>query len=235
MSQLIFDIETIGESWEDLDETTQKSLLRRVQRATSEEEREILTKEIQEGLGLSPLTGEIVAIGILDSEKDKGAVYYQTPGQPDKDLEEEGIRYRQMNELQMLHEFWRIADSYDEFVSFNGRGFDVPYLMLRSAINKIKPTKDLMSNRYLGSQKYNAKHIDLYDQLSFYGSTRGPGALHMYCRALGITSPKGNGIDGSEVGKYFKDGKYEEIARYNAADLFATRDLYKIWEKYLKI
>ena len=74
MSQLIFDIETIGESWDDLDETTQKSLLRRTDRATSNDEREKLTKEVQESLGLSPLTGEIVAIGILDSEKDKGAV-----------------------------------------------------------------------------------------------------------------------------------------------------------------
>jgi hypothetical protein len=57
----------------------------------------------------------------------------------------------------------------------------------------------------------------------------------MYCRAFGIGSPKDNGIDGSEVGKYFKDGKYMEIAKYNAADLFATRDLYKTWEKYLKL
>jgi uncharacterized protein YprB with RNaseH-like and TPR domain len=234
MSRLIFDIETAGENWEDLDNTTQNCLIKRLERSSPENNTDQIVEEIKNSLGLSPLTGEIIVIGILDSEKEKGAVYYQAPDMDLKDFEEDGIKFRQMSEVQMLNEFWRIADSYDEFISFNGRGFDVPYLMVRSALKGIKPSKDLMSNRYLNSQKYNAKHIDLYDQLSFYGSSRGPGGLHMYCRAFNISSPKNDGIDGSEVGKYYKDEKYEEIARYNASDIVATNKLYKIWDKFLR-
>jgi hypothetical protein len=45
MSTLIFDIETIGEPWEGLDEVTQSVLLRWVERvAKSEEEAELLPK-----------------------------------------------------------------------------------------------------------------------------------------------------------------------------------------------
>jgi len=70
----------------------------------------------------------------------------------------------------MLENFWNGAKSYQEFISFNGRGFDVPFLMIRSAIHKIIPSKDLMHGRYLYQQLSNAKHIDLFDQLTFYWS-----------------------------------------------------------------
>lgn len=134
----------------------------------------------------------------------------------------------------MLEHFWDVAKEYDEFISFNGRGFDVPFLMLRSAIHGLRPTKDLMSNRYLNSQKYDAKHIDLYDQLSFYGATRGKGSLHLYCHAFGIKSPKSDGISGDDVAGLFSARRFLDIARYNVGDLLATKALYERWEKYLK-
>ena len=75
MSKLILDIETIGEDFDSLDKTTQEVLTRWIKKdAGNKEEYKTLLADLKSGLGFSPLTGEIVAIGILDYEKDKGVV-----------------------------------------------------------------------------------------------------------------------------------------------------------------
>jgi len=235
MPKLIFDIETIGENYDELDETTQDVLTRWIKReAGNDEEYKVALKDIKESLGFSPLTGEIVAIGVLDGEKNKGAVYYQSPGTKENDSEEDGIKFRPLSEKEMLEHFWEGAKKYDEFISFNGRGFDVPFLMIRSAVHGVRPTKNLMGYRYVESQKYGDRHIDLYDQLSFYGASRRKGSLHLYCRAFGIKSPKADGVSGDDVAGLFKEGRFLDIARYNVGDLVATKALYERWDKYLR-
>lgn len=235
MSKLIFDIETIGEDFDRLDETTREVLTRWIKKESGgEEEYQSALEDLKSGLGFSPLTGEIVAIGVLDYEKNQGAVYYQTSGETIAEREEENFKFKPVGEKEMLEKFWEGAMHYDEFISFNGRGFDVPFLMVRSAIYGLRPSKDLMSNRYLNLQKYSAKHIDLLDQLSFYGAVRRRGNLHLWTRAFGIRSPKEEGVTGDQVGELFRQKKFLAIARYNAGDLRATRDLYQCWEKYLK-
>lgn len=230
MSTLIFDIETVGEDFDTLDPATQESLTRFISREPLSE-RERLLGEVKNSLGLSPLTGRIVAIGVLDDEKGKGAVYFDTKKGVVSESEENGMKLKPMTEKEMLEHFWRGVAEYETFVSFNGRGFDVPFLMVRSAVHGIRPTKDLMSNRYLGSQDYDARHIDLMDQLSFYGAVRRRGSLHMWCRALGIASPKISGITGADIKRIYDEGRFLDIARYNAGDLAATRALYHHWRK----
>ena len=240
MSALIFDIETVGENFDELDETTKENLTHWIKRtSTSDDEFKLSLEDIKNGMGLSPLTGEIVAIGVLDYAKDEGAVYFQAPGKNPpaggEEFKDGGIKFEQMGEKEMLEKFWKLAEKYDEFVSFNGRGFDVPFMMARSAVHRVRPSKDLMSNRYLSSQKYGALHIDLLDQLSFYGSVRKKGSLHLWSRAMGIKSPKAEGVTGDDVAKLFKEKKFMEIAKYNVGDIRATRELYKIWNEFFKI
>lgn len=233
---LIFDIETIGENYDELDEITQEVLTRWIRKESqNEEEYRAALDDLKNGLGFSPLTGEIVVIGVFDSEKNKGAIYYQAPKQKNKDFEEDNVVYRQCSEKEMLEKFWEGAKQYKEFVSFNGRAFDVPFIIARSAVHKIKQTKDLMYNRYLSSQKSNAMHIDLQDQLTFYGAMRKKGGLHLWCRAFGIRSPKSEGVTGDDVGKLFKQKEYLKIAKYNSGDLYATNDLYNYWKEYIRI
>ncbi|NQU83336.1 MAG: ribonuclease H-like domain-containing protein, partial [Parcubacteria group bacterium] len=136
---------------------------------------------------------------------------------------------------EMLKKFWELAEKYDQFVSFNGRGFDVPYLVIRSMKHKVKPSKDLMSNRYLSSQRYGAKHIDLLDQLSFYGAVWKKPSLHLCCRTLGIESPKTQGVCGDDVAKLFKEKKFLDIARYNVRDIVSTDEVYEYWRDYLNL
>lgn len=234
MAKLIFDIETVGESFEEMDVTTQAVLTRWIRKESdSDAEYDLALADLKSGLGFSPLTGQIVAIGTLDAESGRGGVYFQS-GQDTIEFEEHGLHFRPLGEAEMLRKFWEIAERYDEFVSFNGRGFDVPFLEIRSAVHKIRPSKDLMSNRYLGSQRAGAKHVDLLDQLSFYGAVRRKGNLHLWCRAFGIKSPKGEGVSGDDVAELFQEKRYREIARYNAGDLQATRELYDYWDKYIR-
>jgi len=235
MPKLIFDIETIGDDFDQLDKSTQDVLTRWIKKdSESEEEYERSLEELKGGMGFSPLTGQIVAIGVLDYEKNHGVVYFQAPGENFKDFTEGNMTFKPMGEKEMLENFWKGAEKYNEFITFNGRGFDAPFLMVRSAVHKIKPTKDLMSNRYLSSQRFGATHIDLFDQLTFYGATRRKGGLHLWCRAFGITSPKAQGVTGDDVAQLFKEKKYKEIARYNTGDLTATKELYDYWKDYIK-
>ncbi|OHA48975.1 MAG: hypothetical protein A2Z62_01375 [Candidatus Terrybacteria bacterium RIFCSPLOWO2_02_42_20] len=236
MPKLIFDIETIGENFDELDIATQEVLTKWIKKdSESEEEYVKALEELKSGLGFSPLTGQIVAIGVLDYDKNQGVVYFQAPGENLKEFQEENITFKPCSEKEMLENFWKGAEKYNEFITFNGRSFDAPFLAVRSAVHKIKTSKDLMSNRYLSSQRFGATHIDLFDQLTFYGATRRKGGLHLWCRAFGIISPKAQGVTGDDVAQLFKEKKYKEIARYNVGDLMATKELYDYWKNYIKL
>ena len=235
MKKLVFDIETIGEDFDNLDETTRDVLTRWIKKeSNSDDEYKKALMDVKNRLGFSPLTGEIVAIGVYDINGNRGAVYFQTPDDSISEFEENGIKFKPMTEKEMLERFWKLVGACDEFISFNGRMFDVPFLMIRSAIYKIKPSKNLLGRRYLNNYSREARHIDLLDQLTFYGAVRKKGNLHLWCRAFGIKSPKAEGITGDDVGKLFKEKKYLEIARYNAGDLEATKRLHEYWDNYLK-
>lgn len=220
-SKIIIDIETIGSDFDSFDGTTKEYLLKFAQ---TEEE----IKAAKEGLGFSPLTGEIVAIGMLNPDSDKGVVYYQSPGLLQEPLKEDGIEFVADTEKGILGKFWDTVRHYEQVITFNGRGFDAPFLIIRSAIHKLPSTKELMPNRY------NLSHVDLLDTLTFYGSVRRKFSLHMWCKAFGIKSPKEDGITGYEVHDLFRQNQFLAIAKYCVGDLFATKELFEYWEKYVR-
>lgn len=231
---LILDIETVGENFEELDKATQENLTRWIKKESdSDEEYKMALEDLKTGLGFSPLTGSVVAIGMLDYHKNEGAVYFQAPGAKQEEIKEDGISFKPMAEKEMLAKFWEVAQKYHVFVTFNGRAFDMPFLFVRSAVHGIRPSKDLMRGRYLYQHNPEALHIDLLEQLSFYGAVRRKGSLHLWARAFGIESPKAAGVTGDDVGPLFKKKKFLEIAKYNVGDLRATRALYEKWRDYL--
>jgi 3'-5' exonuclease len=189
---------------------------------------------VEERLGLSPLTGEIVSIAVYNPDTKKGAVYYQAPGKKIKDFTKQGVKFVRTDEKGILENFWSIAEKYDEFVTYNGQSFDFPFIITRSAVHRIRPTKNAMSNRYYRSQDLKAKHVDLMDQITFYGAVANRPKLHLVCRAFGIPSPKNGGVAGGDVAKLFAKGYYQEIAEYNLRDVIATAAVYKIWRRYFK-
>ncbi len=223
MAKVILDIETAGVDFNSLDEASKEYLLKY---AETQEEKE----ELKEHLGFWPLTGEIIAIGLLNPDTMKGVIYFQAPGQTIEPFEVEGIRFETGTEPEILERFWEVIKRYDQFITFNGRTFDCPYIMIRSAILGIKPTKNLMPYRY-----DDTIHIDLLDQLTFYGAMKKRFNLHMWCRAFGIKSPKEGGVTGDDVKDLYNKKRYIEIARYCLGDLVATKELYERWNKFLVV
>ncbi|KKP70255.1 hypothetical protein A2X44_00925 [candidate division CPR3 bacterium GWF2_35_18] len=221
MSQVVFDIETVGENFEtDFNEEEQDYLLKY---AKSEEEKE----EHKLKTALSPLTGKVVSIGYLTLKENKGLV--QTVSDKIQSYENENTKFEFVKtEQELLNKFWEVVSKTSQVITFNGRGFDIPFILLRSAINKIKPSKNLMGNRYK-----NFPHCDLLDQMSLYGALFYPKTLHFYTRAFGIKSPK-DGMKGVQVTEYYNAGKHQEIAEYCMKDVVATGELYSYFEKYLK-
>lgn len=223
MNKLVFDIETVGMDFDKLDSGSREYLLKYSE--TDEDKENVKSK-----LGLWPLTAEIVAIAVLNPDTDKGAVYYQAGEKNEKVFTEEGIEYHAGTETEIIRLFWKAAEMYDQFITFNGRGFDAPFLFIRSAINKIVPTKNLMPPRFS-----SYAHLDLMDQLSFYGAVKRSFSLDFYAKSFGFKSPKAEGVNGAEVAELYKNEEYEKIARYCMGDVVATKKLYEIWRDYINV
>jgi len=82
--------------------------------------------------------------------------------------------------------------------------------------------------------RYGDVHIDLFDQLTFYGASRRKFSLDMWCRTFNIKSPKADGITGCEVRELYRSDRHIDIAKYCAGDIRATAELLSIWESYIK-
>lgn len=221
MKRIIFDIETAGKDLDTLDAPVQDYLLRN---ATSQDEQ----KEVEDSLSFYPLTAEIITIGMFDPDKRNGFIFFQNNSDPTLPFEENGCTFETGTEKEIIQKFWNTIQHYNQFITFNGRSFDCPFILIRSAVHHIRPNRELLPYRY------GDIHIDLLDQLSFYGAFRRRFSLDMWCRTFGIKSPKEEGITGYEVKGLYKAGKHLDIARYCAGDLRATADLFLIWEKYIK-
>ena len=227
MRKIVFDIETTSFPFESLSESQQEYLLRYVEKEKDSDIKAEKKDDAIRYMSLYPFTSKVVAIGIYDIDKEKSFVYYEN----DKEEEwtgENQTQYKGLSEPEMLKSFWRIIDVADTVVTFNGRNFDVPFLMIRSAFNKIRPSKNLITNRFDTSL-----HIDLLDQLTFYGLIR-KFNLDFYCHSFGIESPKSKGISGMDVKVLYEAGRIKDIAIYCGEDIHATYQLYKIWDEYLQ-
>jgi 3'-5' exonuclease len=226
---LVFDIETVGCDFETLSESQQEFLLRYAEQEKDENKKYEAEEEAKRYLSLYPLTAKVVAIGLLNTDTGKEIVLYEGESVDDLLIEEKSIKYKPMSEQEMLKNFWLYASKTEKVITFNGRNFDIPFLMIRSAFHKIKPSRNYIKNRYDSSS-----HIDLLEQFTFYGLTK-KFNLDFYCNAFGIESPKAKGITGMEVKELYKAGKIKEIAVYCGGDVKATFELYKIWNEFLNI
>jgi hypothetical protein len=227
MRRIILDIETCAFPFESLSESQQEYLLRYAEKETDPGKKQEQTDQAIRYTSLYPLSAKCVAIGIYDIDKNKSFVYYESEEAEEWFSEDQQIHYKGLTEVEMLKSFWKIIEVTDQVVTFNGRNFDLPFLMIRSAMLKIKPSKNLVGNRY-----DKKSHIDLLEQFTFYGLTR-KFNLDFYCNAFGIESPKTKEISGMEVKNLYEAGRLRDIAIYCSRDIYATYKLYKIWEEYL--
>jgi DNA polymerase elongation subunit (family B) len=226
MRRIVFDIETCAYPFESLAESQKEYLLRYADKEPDPEKRQLMIDDAVRYTSLYPFTSKCIVIGIYDVEKEKSFVYYESEKKSEWTSEDGRVQYKGLSEKEMLESFWRVAKRVDQFITFNGRNFDVPFLMMRSAMIGVKVTKNLMGYRY------GDEHIDLLEQFTFYGLTR-KFNLDFYCQSFGIESPKSKDISGMEVKNLYEAGRIKDIAVYCSKDIYATYQLLKIWEKYL--
>lgn len=217
MKRLVIDIETVGIPWEEHDPYVREYLIKGKSEAEAEEEK-------RRG-ALSPFTGRIVAIGVVNADDGRSCALYEVPGQAEIAIRRDGSRTLiSGSEESILRKFWEFLGEKDRFISFNGRQFDGPFLMIRSAIHGITPKRDLVGYRYAFHP-----NCDLREVLSFWGSVNSRQYrfnLDLACKTFGIPSSKREGMDGRAVETLYREGKYEEIAIYCLEDVRATAELY---------
>lgn len=211
---LVFDIETVpAVSRRDLPSTITESLAKTAQRMESDESKV---------MSLSPFFGKVVslAIGDGDAPPDEQRVTVLVVPPAGTDVTDLPAWIRPMTEPELLRAWWCLAARAKTVVSYNGRGFDVPFLQTRSLVHGIPSRIDLLSKRYA-----LRPHLDLYAVLT-NGRALGPSNLDVVCWALGIDSPKGE-MDGSMVAPAYEKGEIEKIAHYNAHDVRATTEVFR--------
>lgn len=97
---------------------------------------------------------------------------------------------------------------------FNVKKFDFPYLFRRCLINGLALPSFIFD---ANAKPWNQEAVDLY---SVYCAGHSYGAnLDTVSTLFGLPSPKDNGMHGSEVSKYFYEGKIDEIANYCEGDI----------------
>ena len=235
MAKLVFDIETSALPLENFDETQQEYLLRELQKIEDEAARNVRREEILRQFNLWPFTAQVVCIAMLNAESQRGQVLFIAEDFEEDAAEGGPVEFMPCaDEVELLTAFWDVARHYDEIVTFNGRGFDVPFLYLRSAVLNVPISK----KNWLGYRYAVEPHCDLAEQFTFYGVSGREGAarrfnLDFYCKAFGIDSPKAHGVTGMDVSTLMAEGKFREIAEYCLRDVRATVELYHVWKERL--
>ena len=213
---LVFDIETVGIQFEKLEKSDQEYLLNNIESNVDPEDAKLKT-------ALHPIYGFVTYIGMLNPDTGKGKVI----GTSDKKYKPENKNFVYENckdEKELLENFWQIATQYEQFVTYNGRVFDIPYLVFRSLINKVTVSVDINGS---------GGHIDLQNCFRPYGTRAYK--LEAIAKSLGVTNPKEKGVSGLHVSKLYEEKKYQEIIDYVSRDAVCTTELYKLWRKYAPV
>ncbi len=238
MAKLVFDIETSALPLDKFDQAQQEYLFRECEKLADEPARSARRAEIQQQFNLWPFTAQVVCIAMLNVDSARGQVLFTAAEseEPRPSVGEAGpVKFVPcLDEAELLTAFWDVAKHYDTIVTFNGRGFDVPFIYLRSALINVPISR----KDWLGYRFQTEPHCDLAEQLTFYGVSGRDGAarrfnLDFYCKTFGVESPKIHGVTGRDINSLLAEGRYREIAEYCLRDVKATVLLYQIWKERL--
>ena len=114
----------------------------------------------------------------------------------------------------------RLIDEHrPTLVTFNGRGFDLPVLVLRSLRHGLSLPWYFEEGRYR-ERRDETGHLDLCDALALHGATRRSVSLDSASRVIGL--PGKLAMDGSQVEPLYRAGELETIRRYCLSDVAQT-------------
>ncbi len=141
------------------------------------------------------------------------------------------------DEREMITNFLQFIDRHNpKLVSFNGRNFDMPMLLIRAMkYNLSCPAFYDKDNQQLGKSKWDNYryrftdrfHVDLMDHIGEFGAVRGL-KLDLLCNMAGI--PGKFDVSGDQVHTLYYEGKLDEIREYCESDVLNTYWLYLKYE-----
>jgi DNA polymerase elongation subunit (family B) len=155
-------------------------------------------KGAYEGLGL---TGRIVCIGILF---DDGHTVTEAP-------------IAGVDERRLLERFWAMLGDSDVLVGHNILEFDLPFILQRSWIHGIKPS------RAIDMKKYYTKDVRDTMQLWNNWTTRKGSTLDNLAAALACGAKNGHGMD---VAQWWANRDVASIMKYCMQDVWLTYRVY---------
>lgn len=107
------------------------------------------------------------------------------------------------------------------FIGHHIGGFDLPFIWRRSIILGIRPPWKLPTPAAREGKDYG-------DTMRLWAGHRDTISLDRLCQALGIPSPKADGMDGGAVFDAWLAGDLDRIAEYNRGDVAAVR---QVWQR----
>lgn len=161
----------------------------------------LMDKQISKEMrSFNPLFSKIICIGLKDKN---------------------GFTAIRGEEKDILVKFWGIVKDYSIFVTHNGYGFDIPFIVVRSAINKIEYHNKIWLNKFsmMGSNHFDT--MLFFNQNGVFTS----GRIDIIAKTLNIEIPDGR-FDGREVERLYKDGKIDEIIEHCRQDVEITEKVY---------
>ena len=158
----------------------------------------------------------IVCIGALVAERTGEGWTVKALGAP---------HIGERTEAELIEAFVKkIEELQPRFVTFNGSGFDLPVLRYRAMHHSIS-APGLRSRNYFN--RYSDDAVDLCDVLASYGSSTKV-KLDELAKSFDLPG-KPEGMDGSLVEAYVRDGRIQEVSEYCESDVINT---YRIWLRY---
>lgn len=131
----------------------------------------------------------------------------------------ESVAWYGPNEQEILRQFWlRMGkDRPKPIITYNGLGFDLPFIKKRSIIHQVKPTMEISLVKFRTELVYDVMAI--WGNWDFRSSVK----LDVLARALGVETKSGSG---SQVAEMWAAGKEKEVAEYCLQDVYVTYACY---------
>lgn len=131
-------------------------------------------------------------------------------------------------EKNILNRFWKYMEKVqpDRIITFNGYNFDMPFIDIRSKLNKIPPSVEFNTTKW---RMENSNHFDCMQLLSAKENFLNV-ALEISCRLVGVEVP-GDRVRGEEIPNLFSQGDFEHIKIHCVQDLEMTEQLYQRLEQ----
>jgi len=121
-----------------------------------------------------------------------------------------------IDEKKVLTDFWETVGKNSKLIGFNSEGFDIPFLIKRSLINKIK------------INSFKSEDIRKTVNGFWYSyNSRSKGTLGDWAKILGMAVETDAG---SAVPLLFAENKFDEIKMHCEEDIKITKKLYELCE-----